>query len=330
MTRARWPWVLAAMVVLTGAATTLYLLAPFESPERVEVDRGLPGMAEPPRRIVAVREDGSLVVLDEESGALSEVVVEEFEGGGIPRSLALGGKQESAFVERRGRGGEPTISIVILKTGKTEALTAGRAPAVGRMHHEALPRVRKGPEVELLAWAAPGNPEATIEVENRTTGATRVFGVDEPGHAPVTAIETLDWDPFSEAVYFTGPGPDGSVALWRLDTERGRSLADAELVGPEPGSGAEWVEVASLLERLVVIERRAGEPGARLVTVDRRTGRRLGPLLDTPLGNVVVVDADASHRRLLAVTDGGHLYRWNATTAEPPTLLVEGIVDAAW
>lgn len=326
LNRAVWPLVLAAMVVVTAVCTVLYLLAPFESPEELEADVGLPGMVEPADRVTAVTDTGDLVVLQAETGELSEVVLRL--GDARPdQAVVVDERHEVAYLDWHDPDRPDAIVRVHLKTGKAHRVGEGTAPALGLLHHPHVPRTMRGPEVELLAFLSRAG-DATVVVENTTTGSRRLFppqASDDLGH-----VTTATWDAFANRLYLTGPHEGGRLRLWELDIDRGRNLGDARLVGPDgPDGETEWVGVANLVDRLAVIERSpSGE--SSLVAVDRGTYEPVGPLLDETIGDVAWIDAGPDQRRLLIVTTDGVLYRWDATTGEAPVHLADGIVSAAW
>lgn len=310
-----WVLSLGAMVLVTVACTVGYLAAPFDPPPNREADTGAPGVVAPEQRVVAVRDDGAVVLLDHRTGQVSEVVRPD--GLGQARGLAVGGSREAAYAA----DGDDRIVLLRLRSGEETTHSSGRAVALGRLHHPNLARTTEVPEVEQLAHVAGAEGDALV-VENLVTGERHHMGArtDDP---PFEEIGDLTWSPFANRLYGIG---DGGRTLFRIDTDRARALEDAVDVDRDAGR---WRSVAALGDGLAAVEERAD--GTRLVRVDVGSFETVEVLLATDrLPELRWVTSDASGRRLLLGTGEGRLLRWEPASEPEPTELAEDILLADW
>ena len=321
-----WMVVLVAMVLLTVGCLVGYLAAPFEPAPAARAERTGPGVVPAEQRIVAVTDDGALVVLDEGDGTLSETVVPE--GMGDVTELEVGGDHEVAYVGRGDDAGSerPSIGLVRLRTGEEERTAEGRVPAVGPVSFPQLDVNVERPELEQMAFVSTQDGIDVVVVENLVTGSRTTIGPRSTGDPPFGPIDDLVWSPSDNRLFGIADG--GRVLFW-LDADRARSLDEAVVSEPLP-DGARWVDATSYGDGLAVV-REAGDGRTEILEVGRRrlepTGRSWSVASSVRLETV---DSDPRTSALLATTAGGDLLRFSAAGDDEPVQLSGGIALAAW
>lgn len=307
------------MVALTATATVAYVAAPFDASPNERADTGRPGMVEPAHRIVAVRADGSLAVLDAEDGGLSEVVVPA-PGTGID-AIEAGSDREAAYVVRPGE----TIDLIRLKTGTDERWADGRSVSLGPVAFPQLARTTPRPEVERLAFVVPGEDGDEIIVENHTTGDRRRIDAAGPGGRPFTTIDDLVLSPVGNRLFGVA---DGGTTVFRIDLDRMSTLSQA--VTSTVPEGGRIIDATAFGDGLAAVVRSpAGD--AALVEIERRSltpGQLL--LSEDATTDLRTVDADARAAGLLLVTGDSQLLVLEPAIDDAPRLLADGVRLAAW
>lgn len=312
-----WIAVLGVLGVLVAGCTVAYLAAPFETPPAERVDRTSEHVVAPEHRIVAVRDDGSLQVIDARDGTVSETIL----GSGLAdvEAVDTGHHRETAYVAAGG-----SIRLIRLRTGDGETLARGRAPAVGPLAFPQIDPDIDRPEVDQLAFVRRRDGVDTVVVENLVTGSRSVLDAGG-GDQPFSTIEGLTWGTGGNRLYGIA---DGGRVLFRIEADRADSLAAAVVSEPLP-AGSRWVDLAAGGTGAVGILA-TGERTA-LVEID---ARRLAPGTALhrapPSVELEAVEADPSAGQYLLTTASGELLRFAPDAGDGPTQLATGVVRAAW
>lgn len=313
---AGWIVMLLAMVLVTVLATVGYFAAPFDPAPNAEADTGDPGTIAAEHRIVGLRDDGAIVILDDRDGSLSEIVTPD--AGGEVSDLVVGADLEAAFLGRP----DGTIDLLRIKTGLAERHSSGRAVTVGPIAFPQLPRTVDRPAVEQMARVEPAGV-AAIVVENITTGAEHRIERDDRGS--VAEIEDLALSPFQNRLFGIA---DGGTALFRLEVDRAESLSQAT-VADAPDDVTRYLDITPLGDAVAaIVERPSG--GTELVVVDRRTLEPTDVLFVAEDARLRSVDADATATSVLLTTGDGSLLELSPASGDGPRQLASGIVLAVW
>lgn len=313
-----WVAALAAMALVTAAAVVGYVAAPFDPAPNVEADTGAPDVVDAEHRIVAVDDDGALVILDDRDGTLSEIVRPGVEGELAGLDVTAG--HEAAYVERE----DGTIDLVRLKTGEAERHSSGHALALGPIAFPQLPRTVERPKVEQMATVQTSTGDETIVVENLTTGARQ--HIEGDGDGPIERIDHVSLSPFQNRLF--GVANDGT-ALFRIDVDRAESLSQATVV-EAPDDVARYGHITPFGDTIAAIVERDGG-ATELVEIDRRTLEPSDVLLTSDDdGALRSVDADAEATSLLVTTEDGTLLEWTPALGGEPRQLASGIALAVW
>lgn len=313
-----WIAVLAMMAVLTAACIVGYLAAPFDPPPTDRVQRSAADVVSPEHRIVAIRDNGTLVLVDARDGEVSDVVVPDGMEGVL--TLDVGRSREAAYLGRD----DGTVSVLRLRTGEEDALTNGHLPDVGPMSFPQLDADIERPEVEQLASVVSSGETDRISVENLTTGSRTVLG-PEGRPPPFHEIDDLAWSP-SENVLFGIA--DGGTVLFRIDADRAGSLHDAVVSDPLP-DGDRWIDATAYGDGLAVIHRSAGGD-TEIVEVDRRLQRSSVIFRPESPITLTALDADESAAALLITAASGELLHLSSRASEASVLVACCVSRAAW
>ncbi len=315
-----WIAVLAVMVLVTAACAVGYFLAPFDAPLAEAADTGTNGLVAARDRIVAVTEDGALVVLDRRDGSLSETVL----ASGVPADTAIdvGEKHEAAYVV--GSGTDPVIRSVSVRTGKRKDLASGRLVSIGPIAFPTLARDIQRPAAEHMAWVTGHDGVDAIDVQNLVTGSTETIGARSQD-PPFRSVDDLVWSPFENRLFGIA---DGGHQLFRLDADRATTLEEA-VVADVPDGIDHWIDATPWGDGLAVIGQ-TSSGATKVVEIDRKTLAVVGTLYaPTDASALRTVDADSSATELLITTDAGTLLELT-DTHEVPTTLAQRIARAVW
>ena len=317
-----WILVLVGMVVVTAACMIGYFLAPFDAPLAEAADTGTNGLAPARDRIVAITEDGALVVLDRHDGSLSETVLPP---GRLDADTAVdvGEKHQSAYLV--GSGDAADIRSVSVRSGKQKHLATGRLVTLGPIAFPTLARDIQRPAAEHMAWVTAHDGVDAIEVQNLVTGSTETIGARSQD-PPFRSVDDLVWSPFENRLF--GIAGDGHQ-LFRLDADRATTLEEA-VVADVPDGIDHWIDATPWGDGLAVLAQ-TSDGATKIVEIDRKTLEPVGTLF-TPTGSTTLrsIDADPSATALLVTTDDGTLLEVVPGSGDGPTTLAEGIARAVW
>ncbi len=313
-----WILVLAGMVLLTVAAVVAFELAPFDPPPNERADTGTPGVVRAEYRIVALQDDGSLVILDDRTGEVSEVVRRE--DAGSVSVLDTTASHKSAYLTFD----NGAIDLVHLKSGEEVHHDTGRATTIGPIAFPQLPRTVPRPAAEQMAFVTDGDGGDQVTVENLTTGGEHVI---EAAGGALASIDDLVLSPFENRLF--GIADDGHT-LFRLDTDRSDSLDQAATAGA-PADVERYVDATPHADTIAAIVQRA-DGSTDLVEIDRETLEPTEVLYDAPPDGERFrsVDADEKATTFLLVTEDGRLLRFAPSKDSEPQALADGVDRAVW
>lgn len=301
-----------------------------ESPE-------LPGAA--PERIAAVLGDGSLAMLDAESGEVQSILLEDIDVSDPAKNgIATTPDGDQVFVVRPATAQSERHEIVRVSVdgGEPEVVANGRAPAVS-------------PDGETLVYVESGEqelppPDFVFVFRDLDTGEERrLHREQEEGFHFI--VET-EWTADGEQLAFVAG--EIKTGLYLLDADA-EDLDQARFVGPEAGEeDVAWTAVAPFEDqRLAVVETccdLVNRDRWHVVAVNPQTGEVEAALLPEERVEASRVSADQSARHLLLVSrsgdpSGGTLLRWSSPQASGPQdqdgagslrELRQDVIVAAW
>lgn len=265
-----------------------------------------------PDTIAAVLGDGSLAVVDAETGEVRERLLDGIDVSDPAKNgIAVAPDGEEIFVVRPAADTavEHDIVRVPVDGSDSEVVVQGRAPAVS-------------PDGATLAYvavdpdASPGQPDPVIVLRDLQTGDQHELRrMGEPGFP---FIADLAWTADGEHVSFVAGEIQTGLYIVRTDAD---SLDDADRLGPDNrGEDTSWTAVTPFDdERLAVVETCCGVPDEErwhVIAVHLPSGSVEGTLLPDERVEASVIDSDASTRHFVMVTDlrpgGGTLLRWSS------------------
>lgn len=279
-----------------------------------------------PETIAAVLGDGTLAVLDADSGEVQERLLDGIDVSDPAKNgIAVSPDGEAIFVVRPATDVTVPHDIVRVPVdgSTTEVVAQGRAPAVS-------------PDGETLAYVAvepdPGTeqPHPEIVLRDLTSGdEQRLVRDEEPGFQFIVDVAwTADG---AQLAFVAGEIQTG---LYLVDVAAA-GLDDAVRAGPDNrGEGTSWTAVTSLDdERLAVVETCCGVPDVErwhVIVLDVPSGSVDGPLLPEERVEASALDSDASSRHIVMVMDqrpgGGTLHRTSLPQSDDGS--ADGVLEA--
>lgn len=291
----------------------------------------------PPEQIAAVLADGTLALLDGETGGTRETLLEGIDVSDPAKNgITITPDGDEVFVVRPASdvGEAHEIVRVPVGGGASDVVARGRAPAVS-------PDGTTLAYVEVESDPSPGQPDPVIVLHDLETGdERRLEREEEPGYH---FIVDMGWTSDGTQIAFVSGEIQTGLSIVDADAD---TLDDARRLGPDArGEGTSWTAVTALDdERLAVVETCCGVPGDErwhVVAVHVESGTVEGTVLPEERVEAYRVDSDRSARHFVLVADvrpgGGTLLRWSSPTdgtsgtgAAGIRMVRDGVVVAAW
>ena len=176
-----------------------------------------------PPTFAGVVEDGRLVVADAETGRVTRTLYRPADGTFVSAPAMSGDGRTVYFATTAGQQG--VVWRVALAGGKPERVADGCGVAVSK----------EGERLAMVGTSSGCREGITVlDASTRRTVATFPDG----GFAP--HVFSVEWDLGGRWLLFEAADEEMPSRIYRLDVERHRTLADAELVGPRGDVAESW------------------------------------------------------------------------------------------
>lgn len=295
---------LVGAVVVTVAATVLYIQEPHWPGSDVTIDNG--HVVPTSHRIAAIDADGRVEQIDDRTGATAALPFTVSRPADAAPGVALVGNRLSAYVTDGN-----TIDLVHLDTGEHRKVTDGTNLALS-------------PDGDGLAFVRRRSDGLHLVIENTDTGKENDLG---PAAAPaLDDVRALAWTADGhQAVVLTG---SSTQPLWLVGADA-HGFDDARPASASLAPGATIDAIAPFAKGFAVAARRPD--GTTDVVQVNGSGAGGSQVLTSIDGHITSLASDRDHSKLLMVVERAGstaLYRWDGRG--DPQRLTDGVVAASW